>query len=155
MELILVQHGSSAPKTEDPERPLTETGREETARVAAWLAVSGVSPSHVRHSGKRRAAETAAIMALVLKPAGGVDGMSGLNPNDDVALLAEALNRRQEDIMLVGHLPNLARLASLLLAGDPDLDVVRFRNSGAVCIGREDNGWSLRWAITPESVPQR
>jgi phosphohistidine phosphatase SixA len=47
----------------------------------------------------------------------------------------------------------MSRLASLLLAGDPEAGVVRFRMSGILCLNREDGEWSLmRWAVTPELV---
>ncbi len=35
MELYLVQHGEAKSKAEDPQRPLTQRGREDVARVAA------------------------------------------------------------------------------------------------------------------------
>ena len=52
--------------------------------------------------------------------------------------------------MLVGHLPFMSRLASLLLAGEPEAGVVRFQTSGIVCLSREQGEWSLSWAVTPE-----
>ena len=38
MKLYLVQHGEAKSKAEDPRRPLTERGKEEVARVAAFAA---------------------------------------------------------------------------------------------------------------------
>jgi phosphohistidine phosphatase len=39
-------------------------------------------------------------------------------------------------MMLVGHLPHLARLAGLLLAGDPDRPVIAFGQGGLVGLER-------------------
>ena len=63
MRLYLVQHGEAKSKTEDPQRPLTERGREDVARVAAFAASAGLQVGQIRHSGKRRAEETALYCA--------------------------------------------------------------------------------------------
>ncbi|MCK4450112.1 MAG: hypothetical protein KAX26_05930 [Anaerolineae bacterium] len=39
--------------------------------------------------------------------------------------------------VLVGHLPFLDRLASLLVTGDADHSIVRFQMGGIVCLVRE------------------
>jgi phosphohistidine phosphatase SixA len=80
MELYLVQHGEAKSKAEDPQRPLTKRGREEVQRVAAFAAKAGLEISQVRHSGKRRAEETASILAEHLSPTEGVLAISGLAP---------------------------------------------------------------------------
>ena len=58
MRLYLVQHGEAKSKAEDPSRPLTERGREDVARVAAFAAGAGLQVGQIRHCGKRRAGET-------------------------------------------------------------------------------------------------
>jgi phosphohistidine phosphatase len=52
----------------------------------------------------------------------------------------------------VGHLPFLSRLASLLLVGDPERTLVRFRMGGIVCLtgGPSTGGWIVAWMLTPE-----
>jgi len=53
--------------------------------------------------------------------------------------------------MLVGHLPHLKKLASLLLTGRDDLEIVKFRYGGVVCLERRENGlWSILWIIRPD-----
>ena len=68
MEVYLVQHGEAKRAEEDPERPLTDQGKEEVSNVAAFLAQGGVNVNQIRHSGKRRAEETARIMTEHLSP---------------------------------------------------------------------------------------
>ena len=67
--------------------------------------------------------------------------MKGLSPNDDVTLVAASLPGEQGSIMLVGHLPHLSRLVSLLVTGNPEINVVRFRNAGIVCLAQ------TRWEV--------
>ena len=152
MELYLVQHGEAKSKAEDPQRPLTERGREEVQRVAAFAAKAGLKVSQVRHSGKRRAKETASILAEHLSPAEGVLSISGLAPMDDVRPIAQILQKETAPLMLVGHLPFMDRLAGLLITGDPNRSVVRFRMGGIVCLEGEGDDWAIKWVITPELV---
>jgi phosphohistidine phosphatase len=56
--------------------------------------------------------------------------------------------------MLVGHTPHLARLASLLLTGDPEGDFIDFSMGGVACLRREGDRWRLRWLITPEAAQE-
>ena len=59
-----------------------------------------------------------------------------------------------EDIMLVGHLPHLSKLSSLLLTGNEDLEIIEFIMAGIVCLERDKSGrWTVRWMITPETIP--
>ena len=51
--------------------------------------------------------------------------------------------------MLVGHLPFLSRLVGLLLAGDPNRQVVKFENAGMVCLRSIEGEWSLSWVMLP------
>jgi phosphohistidine phosphatase len=150
MQLFLVQHGEAQPKSVDPNRPLTERGRQETERAAALAAQWGIRVHQIRHSGKTRAEQTASVLDEALSPSGGVVAAPGLAPKDDVEPVAVALAREPEPVMIVGHLPFLARLAGLLLAGDPNQPVVRFRNAAIVCLTREDDRWHVAWILTPE-----
>jgi phosphohistidine phosphatase len=150
MELYLVQHGEAKPETEDPERPLTERGAEAVRRMAAWAAQVGVRAAQIRHSGKRRAEQTAALLAERLDPANGVIAVEGLKPNDDVRPVAEAFQAEHGPVILVGHLPFLSRLASLLVAGNPEGDVIRFRQGGIVCLVQDEGKWTVNWVMPPE-----
>jgi phosphohistidine phosphatase len=138
MELYLVQHGEAKPESEDPERPLTDRGTEAVRRIAAWAARIGVQVGQIRHSGKRRAEQTAALMGERLNPPKGVIVAEGLKPNDDPSPLAEALRSEHESLMVVGHLPYLGRLASLLVVDDPDGGIIRFQQAGIVCLDRQE-----------------
>lgn len=152
MKLYLVQHGEAKSEAEDAARPLTEQGRRDVRRVAALLKRASATVYQIRHSGKRRAEETAAILADSLQPESGVVALPGLAPKDDVRPLAELLKREPCPLMFVGHQPFLERLAGLLVTGDPDHTVVRFQKGGVVCLEWEVSAraWVVQWAVTPE-----
>ena len=74
-----------------------------------------------------------------------------LLPNDDPQEWALRLSEEKENIMLVGHLPNLLKLASLLLTKSANKVSIGFKNSGIVCLQRDDSSnWLLSWSVTPE-----
>ncbi|MFQ5951340.1 MAG: phosphohistidine phosphatase SixA, partial [Candidatus Geothermarchaeales archaeon] len=88
-----------------------------------------------------------------LKPPEGVEDAEGLRPLDDPQIWAKRLADTGEDTMLVGHLPHLSKLASLLLSGDEDRKVVNFVMSGITCLERDESGsWSVRWMLIPETI---
>ena len=145
-----MQHGKSKSKEEDRNRSLTVKGRSEVERIASFLARTGMSGSiPIRHSGKARARETAEALAGALEAAT-VEETDGLGPLDDPALWTERLAETDKGVVLVGHLPHLARLTSLLLASDPERGVVEFSNAGMVCLQRNEDGrWALLWSVVP------
>ena len=67
MRLYLVQHGEALPKQVDPERPLSERGRSDVARVADFLKGAGIRVTRVAHSGKTRARQTAELLASFVR----------------------------------------------------------------------------------------
>lgn len=152
MEAYLVQHGEAKPEAEDPARPLTDRGREEVRRVAQHAAALGLRVAEIRHSGKVRARQTAEIFAGALSPSHGVREMDGLAPADDPGRAKSEVESAREPLMLVGHLPHLSRLASLLLVGDPGRELIQFRNGAIVCLVKVESRWLLAWILTPELV---
>lgn len=154
MNVYLVQHGRPVPKEENPDRPLSDQGRREAERMAAFLREAGVRVQTVFHSEKTRARETAEIMASKLQPDKRALEKKGLSPLDDVRAVAGEIDEGQEDLMIVGHLPHLAKLASLLTAGDESIQVVSFQQGGVVCLrrGGEERGWAVAWMLVPEIV---
>lgn len=150
MAIFLVQHGKSLTKDIDPEKGLSEEGISETQRIADVAKGYGVSVSLIRHSGKKRAVQTAEVFASALKPECGVQESSGLNPLDDVAAVADTADAR-DNIMLVGHLPFMERFAAYLITGSGDKPVFKFQNSGIVCLDEnpDSQSWVIRWSLMP------
>jgi len=150
MHLYLVRHAEAKKEEEDPERGLTDGGFRDIARTALFAREQGVIVRTILHSGKKRALQTAQTLANYLRPEKGVEQAEGLSPLDDPAIWADRLAGMHDDSMLVGHLPHLAQLASLLLCGDRDKNCVVFPAAGIICLRRfEDGNWSVVWMITP------
>ncbi|ROR32543.1 phosphohistidine phosphatase SixA [Inmirania thermothiophila] len=148
--LYLVQHGRAKSEAEDPQRPLTEAGAAEVRRVAEAAARIGVRPRRILHSGRLRAAETAAILAEALAPPEGTAEQRHLGPQADPARIAAELHD-ERDVMIVGHLPHLERLAAYLVTGAPEPAVIRFRNGGIVALARteEEDRRVIVWTLYP------
>ncbi len=152
MRLYLVQHGEATSKETDPNRPLTKRGKEDVSRMAKFLKKRGVRVIATWHSEKLRAIQTAQILGKAVSVE--IVKQEGLAPDDPVDKWLEELNTRVKDVMMVGHLPFLERLASLLLAGDESSQIVAFKPGTVACLKREDTGekWSLAWIKLPELV---
>ena len=150
MALYLVQHALNRPKDEDPEKGISEQGRSDAQQISAVAAGYGVRVSRIFHSGVKRAEETADIFAGALCPPEGVAAAEGLAPLDDPSSFAGSLDA-ESDVMLVGHLPFMERLAGLLVTGNAATPVFRFQNAGIVCLDRHpDQGtWVVMWSLSP------
>ncbi|HXV28455.1 MAG TPA: phosphohistidine phosphatase SixA [bacterium] len=156
MRLYLVQHGEAASESESPKRPLTEDGKAAVMKSARFIRQDGVEVDRIWHSTKLRAVQTAEIFAGELQIRELCEKREGIHPNDPVEPIAKEINALRpedeiEDLMIVGHLPFLQKLASTLLSGDSSHEWVRFRQGGIVCLERENHGpWQLTWAVVPD-----
>lgn len=154
MKLYLVQHGDALSKDADPERPLSAKGRADAAKMAAFLKSAGVSVDEVVHSGKTRAAQTAALLAETVWPGQKPLKMDGLAPNDSTDHLCHAAEAAGGDVMAVGHLPFMGRIAARCLSGSEDGASVAFEPGAVVCLERLEGGWQLNWMLRPSMLPK-
>ena len=149
MPLLLVQHGKNLSKEIDPEKGLSPEGREDVERISGMLRGYGVSVASIWHSGLKRARQTAEIFAASLGNDLEPLGKDGLAPLDDVT----ALNLNpDENLMIIGHLPFMEKLASYLVTGSPDRPpVVKFQNGGIVALDKNDEtgSWFIKWTLFP------
>ena len=151
MKLYLVQHAKAASKDVDPQRPLTEEGRRDIQKVSAFIKPLNLSVDYLWHSGKKRAQQTSEILADVVEVRKEMAAHDGLAPDDDVKALKDELMSDRQDIIIVGHLPFLSKLVSLLLTSSESSNTVAFKNGGIVCLDySDDNQWQLDWMIIPE-----
>ncbi len=146
--IYLMQHAEAHSEDVDPERRITERGKEETRRVAEALKRAGVSVSTIFHSTKTRARQTAEIVGEVLGAE--VREEKDLEPNADPSVWEERLRNTQENVMIVGHLPHLSKLLARLTGAEKE--VVRFRYSGVVCLEKEGDEFRIVWFVTPDII---
>jgi phosphohistidine phosphatase len=151
MKLYLVQHGEAVSKDMDPDRPLSTRGETDVGNMGRFLALADVRAQKVLHSGKTRAEQTATILAEKLMPARPVEPVSGIAPNDPADAFVADLELWDQDTLVVGHLPFMARLVALLLCGDARREIVAYQPGSVVCLERDGSGnWCLNWMVRPE-----
>lgn len=160
MKLYLVRHGIATQtiggqvKT-DSQRPLTDEGRAETRQVAGGLKRLGIAPAAIFTSPLVRAYQTAEILAEVFGVGNGMHVCEALAPAGTASDLFKMLkdHHRLEEVFLVGHEPDMGRLAASLLWAGPELDIP-FKKAGVcridiVSVPPTEPG-TLKWFITPK-----
>ena len=150
MKLYLVQHGEAVSKDINPDRPLAEKGKEDIDKLAGFLKSNETNISNVFHSGKARALQTAEIFANTLGDIK-VEILEGIAPNDPVDSLAAKITQLENNTMIVGHLPFMAKFISYLVMGDEEKIIVDYQPGSVICIEQdESNSWKIRWMIRPD-----
>jgi len=148
MKLYLVQHGLSLPEDIDPEKPLSPQGKEQTQGVAEFLKAKNFQVDELWHSPKKRAVQTAQIFSENIQ-CSPIQERKDLNPLDPVKDFPQEIVSLDKDLMIVGHLPFLQKLSSLLLSGTEDNQFISLRNSGVLCLEYTD-AWKILWAVIPD-----
>ncbi|MDQ6977560.1 MAG: phosphohistidine phosphatase SixA [Ghiorsea sp.] len=150
MRIYLVQHALALGEAQDPKRALSQQGKQDIVRTAGFLSLFvQPQPKFVFHSGKLRAKQTAEMFAEAWHLKGDVMQVDDLSPNADAQVWAAKLDTMTDDALIVGHLPYLPKLASLLLCGDVDTQPVCFQNAGVVCLEKTDDVWQCVFHINP------
>lgn len=151
MKVYLIRHGDAVDSGVDPKRPLSEDGRDDIRKIASFIKPLGIYVEHIWHSGKARAAQTAEILSGAVSVEKDCSSREGLGPNADVSAIAGELDAYDMDLMIVGHLPFLDGLVSLMVAGRKTAEVVAFSAGTMACLRRRNHGtWQISWMITPE-----
>ena len=148
MQLYLMRHGEAEPELTNEKRPLSETGRNDIQRVAAFV--------RANIAVKTRARETAEIIFSAVTSSMLMQIDKHLSPNADPEIWKDRLVGERENLMLVGHLPHLNRLGALLVCADALQTVVNFSTGTLVCLESHDSeSWVVRWVITPEFLKRQ
>jgi len=151
MKVYLVRHGEAVSSQFYPQRPLIEQGLADIRKVASFIKPLEISVEQIWHSGKLRAAQTAETLAESVSVEKDCSAHKDLMPNDDVTIIADELEAYDTDLMIVGHLPFLAYLTSLLVAGTQTANVAAFDAGAIACLNRRNRGqWQIEWMITPK-----
>ena len=150
MFLYLVQHAEALSKEEDPSRSLSEKGIKDIKKIASFSRGLKIAAQQIVHSGKMRALQTAQLMAERVNADMGVLESDGLSPMDDPEMWFGRLSKMDEDILIVGHLPYLSKLASLLLCRDKESSLINFEMGSIVCLKKmEEFKWMVEWMMKP------
>ena len=152
MKIYLMRHGDAESPATDPQCPLSPTGKMDIERVAANLSRYPLDITHIFHSEKLRAQQTAHIVATHLTLNGLMDVHSNMNPNDSVIPLADEINHSDTDLLFVGHMPFMGKLVSHLIMQNDQNEVILFRTGTIVCLERisHSTSWLIQWVINPD-----
>jgi len=158
-KLCIMRHGIAAARGEagysdDAKRPLTEVGRKKMHQIAAGLKQAGFTADWILSSPLLRAVETAKIAASALGPLTPVETSEtlspGASPESLLSFLARHKNRRR--ILVVGHEPDLSRLAARLIGANRHANLV-FKKGGCCLISFSEfppkSPGELVWWLTP------
>jgi len=144
MDLILWRHAEAGARSPDSARELTERGREQARRIAAWLKPRLPGNCEILVSPAERAQQTARALGIAFTTAPAV-GTDAAAPDVIAAIEWPARSRA---VLIVGHQPTLGRVAALLLSGaEGDWDI----GKGALWwLSRTSGGIVLRAVVDPE-----
>ena len=144
--IYLVHHADAVGPEVEPQRPLSIAGRNHAERLAVEAAARGVKPMAIWHSGKLRAKQTAEPFLRLCNPLAEFSAIRGLQPTDPPAWIRDLLTGEQRDVMLVGHMPNLPRVLTLLVTGD-ESSLLSFPLHGAIALEPAGELWVERWRL--------
>lgn len=155
MELYLLRHGIAedhAASGRDPDRALTEEGREKLRRVLKRARSAAVSPSLIISSPYKRALETAEIAASELDYKGKIQRAGTLIPDSSPpSVWSEIREHRNESaLLLAGHEPLFSQTVAFLLGSTQEM--IEFKKAALVRIdihsfGPQPQG-VLQWMLT-------
>ena len=131
----------------DFERPLADRGRDDAAAAGGWLAAQGVRPDVALVSAATRTLETFAAVSRgaqwTLEPTPD-RGLYAADP-DTVLDLVRALDDDVRSVVLIGHNPTMAYLATVLDDGEGDTDAALGLTAGfptsALAVFAYDGTW--------------
>lgn len=155
MRLLCMRHGAAASSGPyaDVDRPLTPEGVKQIERAGRALARLGLAPRVVLTSPAERCRHSATLVAaaLDLKPdciriteAGPVRMLQALTALGDM-----------DQVLVVGHEPDLVGLTSVLLSGSSDV-MLHYRCSSVACLDVDglppSRPASLAWFLDPGAL---
>ncbi len=157
MKLYVLRHAEAEPGaggTSDEARQLTERGKARMAEAARGMRRLGLEFDAILTSPLSRARQTAEIVAAEYDnqppPQTVLELATAVAPARAVAALAPVAHHEQ--IMIVGHEPQLSGIVSILLTGAPERVNLQFKKGGCVALALserpERGGSELLWMMT-------
>jgi phosphohistidine phosphatase len=160
MNLYLMRHGLAVEKGEtgdnsDHDRPLTPKGRQRVQRVAEAFVSLDIAVDTLLSSPLVRARQTAEILLRqwkIRRKLQVTDYLSPGTPPDLLIALLLQLKGAPQEILLVGHEPDLSQFAALLLTGTESLELT-FKKAGVAKLAvnhlKAGRCATLEWLLTP------
>ena len=147
--IFLVHHADAVPPHVAPRRPLSDRGRAAAQLLAFDASRRAVRPEFIWHSGKLRARQTAEIFWQACNPFARMSAERGLQPTDPPEWMRDRFFGETRNLMVVGHMPNIARLLHLLIGEDIETSGLSFPMNGVVALEPNGERWIEEWRLTP------
>jgi phosphohistidine phosphatase len=161
MRIILFRHGIAGDPDpsrwpDDGDRPLTPRGMQKTRAAARGLARLERGIGAILTSPYRRARQTADLLQESIGKRPGPVELEALAPQGSYRAVLEAVNERVPagTVVLVGHEPDLGKLAGVLVFGQPS--ALPLKKAGAAAVDFtgpvRPGGGTLRWLLPPKHL---
>ena len=147
-----MRHGEALSPQIDPERGLSDNGKLAIQKVATHLQESGVFFNKIFYSKKKRARETAEIMAKTISPNAEIKVHNYIKPEDDPNIILAEINSWTEDTLIASHLPFVPNLMTLLTEKDAYLTAITFETGTIICLEKIKDAWTINWATAPSEI---
>jgi phosphohistidine phosphatase len=144
--IYLVHHADAVGADVEPQRPLSPSGLAHAEALATQAAAKGVKPVAIWHSGKLRARQTAEPFLRFCNPLAEFAAIHGLQPTDTPTWIRDLVAAEPRDVMLVGHMPNLPRVLTLLVNGD-ESSLLSFPLHGMIALEAAGERWRETWRL--------
>lgn len=163
MKLYILRHTNAAERDaekypDDSERPLTKVGAKRMAKIAKALDKMDLQVDAILSSPFHRARQTAEIVRkeLHLKKSKLILTERLLPTANADALIAEIKEKySSENLLLVGHEPDLSALISLLFSGETSLPIT-MKKGGICCLSIDEltagKCATLEWLLNPTQL---
>ena len=158
MRVVLLRHGPAGKQDperwpDDAERPLSARGIGRTRMATSGLARLERGIGLILTSPLKRARETAEMLAEAREGEARLEVLDALSPGNSYRSVVDRLRELDADqtVALVGHEPDLGKLAGVLLLGAPA--ALPLKKAGACVVGFpqqvEAGAGRLEWFLPP------
>lgn len=156
MIIYFLRHASAgqhmANPAKDEKRPLDKDGIEQCGIVGRTLAALDVQVEAIISSPLKRAAQTASLVGNELSYEGKLQLDDALRPAASFADFRRMLDKyaRLEEIMVVGHNPNLSEFLGRMISETGCEARTDLRKGAVAKIETGRNAAALQWCLTPK-----
>ena len=156
MKVYLVHHVDALSAEQDPQRHISQKGRDQADRLGTRLRALGAAPVRILHSDKQWTIDTAERIAAKLGATNKTAQTAyPINTGDPLAPFLADIAAADGDLLMCGHIDYLLRAASKLVCGDETRKVVEFKpgNGTAVCLEGKGSDWVITYAWRQDHAP--
>ncbi len=154
MNLYLMRHANAGIRRENPaldaKRALVKEGKDQCILMARLLSALKVQADVIVSSPLKRALQTAQFVGTELGYEAKVEVSPALGPNASYADFLQLVEKYadREDVLMVGHNPNLFKFLGQLITGNGGAGV-RMRKGSVARIAMDKHPPLLQWLIDP------